>query len=71
MAEVRFQDTIKDLSTAVRNKQPITFTEAEAAALMRGFVEMSQSIGSSAEIIERLEAQTYQEIGKKKKLWSP
>jgi hypothetical protein len=64
--EPRFQDQIKDLSTAVRNKEPILFEAAEAAALFGGFVEMSQSIGSSAEIIEDLEAKLAA-----KKLWRP
>jgi hypothetical protein len=66
--EPRFQDQIKDLSTAVRNGNDILFSAAEAAALFGGFVEMSQSIGSSAEIIEHLELELAQ---KKPKLWRP
>ena len=69
MSEVRFQDQIKDLSQAVRDKKEITFGAAEAAALFQGFVEMSQSIGSSAEIIEHLEVQLAD--ARRPKLWKP
>jgi hypothetical protein len=68
VAEVEFQHTIKDLSQAVRDKKDITFTAAEAVALFGGFVEMSQSIGSSAEIIESLELKLAEA---KRKLWRP
>ena len=64
--EVRFQDTIKDLSQAVKDRKGIEFTVAEAAALFGGFVEMSEANASSFEIIEDLEAKLAS-----KKLWRP
>jgi hypothetical protein len=69
VVEPRFQDQIKNLSQAVKDKEEISFTAEEAAALFQGFVEMSQSIGSSAEIIEHLELQLAQ--AKRPKLWKP
>jgi hypothetical protein len=64
--EPRFQDQIKDLSTAVRNKEPILFEAAEAAALFSGFVDMSVANASAKEIIEDLETKLAS-----KKLWRP
>lgn len=69
MVEERFQDQIRDLSQAVRDKKDITFTAEQAVALFKGFVEMSEASGQAQEIIEHLELQLAQQ--KKPKLWKP